>query len=104
MLESDQQVLSICKRSDVSLIVNGEVIDRKSVDLGDRSEEVVTFSTAFEAEGSYYGEIRIGGDAFEADNSYYFTVDVLPKISVLTINGRLRKTGMTMKGIGLAWR
>ena len=75
------------QEGDVSLIVNGEVIDRKSVDLGDRSEEVVTFSTAFEAEGSYYGEIRIGGDAFEADNSYYFTVDVLPKISVLTING-----------------
>ena len=75
------------QEGDVSLIVNGEVIDRKSVDLGDRSEEVVTFSTAFETEGSYYGEIRIGGDAFEADNSYYFTVDVLPKISVLTING-----------------
>ena len=75
------------QEGDVSLIVNGEVLDRKSVDLGDRSEEVVTFSTAFETEGSYYGEIRIGGDAFEADNSYYFTVDVLPKISVLTING-----------------
>ena len=75
------------QEGDVSLIVNGEVIDRKSVDLGDRSEEVVTFSTTFETEGSYYGEIRIGGDAFEADNSYYFTVDVLPKISVLTING-----------------
>ena len=75
------------QEGDVSLIVNGEVFDRKSVDLGDRSEEVVTFSTAFETEGSYYGEIRVGGDAFEADNSYYFTVDVLPKISVLTING-----------------
>ena len=75
------------QEGDVSLIVNGEVIDRKSVDLGDRSEEVVTFSTTFETEGSYYGEIRVGGDAFEADNSYYFTVDVLPKISVLTING-----------------
>ena len=75
------------QEGDVSLIVNGEVIDRKSVDLGDRSEEVVIFSTTFETEGSYYGEIRVGGDAFEADNSYYFTVDVLPKISVLTING-----------------
>ena len=75
------------QEGDVSLIVNGEVFDRKSVDLGDRSEEVVTFSTAFETEGSYYGEIRVDGDAFEADNSYYFTVDVLPKISVLTING-----------------
>ena len=75
------------QEGDVSLIVNGEVLDRKSVDLGDRSEEVVTFSTAFETEGSYYGEIRVSGDAFEADNSYYFTVDVLPKISVLTING-----------------
>ena len=71
----------------VSLIVNGEVVDRKPVNLGDRSEEVITFSAAFENEGSYYGEIRVDGDAFEADNSYFFTVDVLPKISVLTING-----------------
>ena len=92
---SEQQILArvrstgsvYLQQGDVSLLVNGEFVDRKLVDLGDRSEEVITFSTTFETEGSYIGEVRVGGDAFEADNSYYFTVDVLPKINVLTING-----------------
>ena len=75
------------QQGEVSLIINGELIDRATVDLGDRSEEVITFTTSFEGEGSYIGEVRVTGDAFEADNSYFFTVDVLPKINVLTVNG-----------------
>ena len=92
---SEQQILArvrstgsvYLEQGDVSLLVNGQLVDRKIVDLGDRSEEVITFSTTFESEGSYIGEVRVSGDTFEADNSYYFTVDVLPKISVLTVNG-----------------
>lgn len=72
---------------DVSLILNGETVDRVSVDLSERSEEVVTFSTQFEQEGSYVGEVRVSGDEFNVDNAYYFTVDVLPKIRVLLVNG-----------------
>ena len=75
------------QQGEVSLIINGQLIDRATVDLGDRSEEVITFTTSFEGEGSYIGEVRVTGDAFEADNSYFFTVDVLPKINVLTVNG-----------------
>ncbi len=74
-------------QGDVSLIINGEVIDRQAVDLADKSEEVINFSANFAAAGSYVGEIRVAGDTFSADNSYYFTVDVLPKINVLVING-----------------
>ena len=75
------------QQGEVSLIINDQLIDRATVDLGDRSEEVVTFTTSFVGEGAYTGEVRVTGDAFEADNSYFFTVDVLPKINVLTING-----------------
>ncbi len=71
----------------VSLLLNGQVVDRVDVDLGERSEEVVTFEADFSAEGSYVGEVRVTGDEFTADNSFYFTVDVLPKIRVLLVNG-----------------
>lgn len=72
---------------EVSLLINGREVDRQPVDLGERSEEVVTFSSEFEAEGSYVGEVRVRGDEFALDNSYYFTVDVLPRIRVLLVNG-----------------
>ncbi|MDG2421145.1 MAG: BatA domain-containing protein [Gammaproteobacteria bacterium] len=78
---------SYLNQGEVSLIIDGQMVDRLSVDLGERSEEVITFSTTFEAEGSYVGEVRVSGDNFIADNSYFFTVEVLPKIQVLTVNG-----------------
>jgi hypothetical protein len=55
--------------------------------LGERSEEVITFTTVFESEGTHVGEVRVTGDNFEIDNSYFFTVEVLPKIRVLVVNG-----------------
>ena len=72
---------------EVSLSLNGQMVDRRPVDLTDRSEQVVTFAVDFEAEGDYVGEIRVAGDDFADDNAYYFTVDVLPKINVLLVNG-----------------
>ena len=72
---------------EVSLSLNGQMVDRRPVDLTDRSEQVVTFAVDFEAEGDYVGEIRIAGDDFADDNAHYFTVDVLPKINVLLVNG-----------------
>lgn len=74
-------------RGEVSLLLNGEVVDRVSVDLSERSEEVVTFSARFADQGSYVGEVQVSGDQFAIDNSYYFTVDVLPRIRVLLVNG-----------------
>ena len=78
---------SYLAQGEVSLVVDGQMVDRAPVDLGDRSEEVITFSTAFESEGAHTGEVRLTGDDFEDDNSYFFTVEVLPKIRVLTVNG-----------------
>ena len=75
------------ENGEVSLSLNGQMVDRRPVDLTDRSEQVVTFAVDFEAEGDYVGEIRVAGDDFADDNAYYFTVDVLPKINVLLVNG-----------------
>ena len=75
------------ENGEVSLSLNGQMLDLRPVDLTDRSEQVVTFAVDFEAEGDYVGEIRVAGDDFADDNAYYFTVDVLPKINVLLVNG-----------------
>ncbi len=78
---------SYVAQGEVSLLVDGQMVDRTLVDLDDRSEEVITFSTAFGSEGAHTGEVRVTGDNFEDDNSHFFTVEVLPKIKVLTVNG-----------------
>jgi len=74
-------------QGDVSLYVDGSLIERVPVDLADRSEQVVTFTADFDAQGTHTGEVRVTGDNFIVDNSYFFTVDVLPKIRVLLVNG-----------------
>lgn len=78
---------SYLNTGDVSLSINGQVVDRQTVDLTDQSEAVVEFSANFEGQGSYAGEVRVSGDNFDADNVHYFTVDVMPKIKVLLVNG-----------------
>ena len=94
---------SYLAQGEVSLIVDGQMVDRSQVDLGDRSEEVITFSTAFESEGAHIGEVRVTGDDFDDDNSYFFTVEVLPKIKVLTVNGEASDNWLMMKAIGSVW-
>ena len=91
-------------RGEVMFSINGEPMDRISVDLGERSEEVVAFDGKFDSEGSYAGEIRVSGDGFEADNRYFFTVDVLPKIDVLAVNGEASENWFDDEGhwFGLA--
>jgi hypothetical protein len=91
----EQQVLARVRSSgtvyleqgDLSLFINDELIERQAIDLSDRSEQVISFNSSFEDQGSYIGELRLNGDNFSVDNSYFFTVDVLPKIRVLLVNG-----------------
>lgn len=93
--ELEQQILARIRstgtlfreRADVSLLVNGEVVDSQSVALDDRSERVVTFTARFPEQGSHIGRIQLSGDDFPVDNSRYFTVDVLPGIRILLVNG-----------------
>lgn len=75
------------EQGEVTLTIDGEIVERKPVDLSDRSEEVVSFTTSFATQGTHRGEVRVNGDNFSVDNAFYFTVDVLPKIRVLVVNG-----------------
>ncbi len=74
-------------RADVSLLINDQLIDRQSVALDDRSERVVSFAASFPEQGSHIGRIELSGDSFPADNAWHFTVDVLPGIRILLVNG-----------------
>jgi len=60
---------------------------RREISLKDQSETVVNLPIAFEAEGSHLGKISVADTNFTPDNDFYFSVDVLPKIRVLMVNG-----------------
>ena len=75
------------ERAEVALLINDEVVDRQAIVLDDRSERVVTFSAGFPEAGSHTGRIELAGDDFTADNAWHFTVDVLPGIRILLVNG-----------------
>ena len=93
--ELEQQILARVRstgslfreRADLSLFIDGQVVDSQSVELDDRSERVVTFAARFPEQGSHIGRIELAGDDLPADNAWYFTVDVLPGIRILLVNG-----------------
>ncbi len=74
-------------QAEVSLTIDGSMVDRQQVDLADASETVVTLTGDFEATGTRRGRVTVSGDNFPVDNNYYFTVDVARKIRVLLVNG-----------------
>jgi len=73
--------------ADVTLYINGEPVATDTVTLDRTSEAVVNLPVSFEEGGRYAGELRLSGDDFGADNTHYFTVNVLPRIRVLVVNG-----------------
>ena len=74
-------------QGEVTLGIDGNLVDRGPVDLADQSEQVVDLTAVFDTEGTHVGEVTLNGDSFAVDNKFYFTVDVLPKIRVLVVNG-----------------
>ena len=74
-------------QGEVTLGIDGNLVDRVPVDLADQSEQVVDLTAVFDTEGAHVGEVTLNGDSFAVDNKFYFTVDVLPKIRVLVVNG-----------------
>ncbi len=74
----------------ITLTIDGEEHDSQQVDLSTRSEAVVKFDTEFTS-GAHNGRISVVDDSFPADNHFYFTIDVLPKIKVLLVNGESSK-------------
>lgn len=74
-------------QAEVSLMVDGNAIDRQRVDLSTASETVAAMSALFDSAGAHVGQVTVSGDNFSADNTFYFSVDVAAKIRVLMVNG-----------------
>lgn len=77
--------------AEIAVSIDGEEQVRKVIDLQDQSETVVAVPVSFVEEGSHIGKVSVVDDDFELDNDFYFTVDVLPKIPVLVVNGEASK-------------
>lgn len=75
------------ENTNLILNIDGKPVAQQSVSLAGQSERVVSLPLKLEAAGSHSGSIKIEGDRFTADDEFYFTIDVLPKIDVLVING-----------------
>lgn len=73
--------------AEVSVNIGGEEQFRDLVDLREQSEAVIRVPVSFAGEGSHVGRVEVADENFDADNAFYFTVDVLPKIPVLVVNG-----------------
>ncbi|MCB1670105.1 MAG: BatA domain-containing protein [Pseudomonadales bacterium] len=73
--------------AEVTLAIDGTVVDRQRVDLSEASEAVASLTGDFEFTGIRRGRVTVNGDNFRADNDFYFTVDVARKIRVLLVNG-----------------
>lgn len=71
----------------LQLFIDGQAQERARVSLVDVSEQVVRLPVSFDSLGAHRGEIRVGSDDFDQDNSYFFTLNVIPKVRVLVVNG-----------------
>lgn len=93
--ESDAQILARVRSTgsvfqdsgELALWLNGVQVAIAPVSLAGRSEGVVSLPVTLEASGVYAGELRLAEDDFEEDNHWYFTMEVLPRMEVLVVNG-----------------
>lgn len=74
-------------KAEVAVDIDGVEQWRNTVKLRDQSEAVVEVPVTFSGEGSHVGKVSVVDEQFNADNDYYFTVDLLPRIPVLVVNG-----------------
>ena len=75
------------ERGEVSLLLNDEVQERANFDLGERSEAVLDLPLSLDDSGAYTGELVLAGDSFDLDNHWYFSLNVVPTMRVLVVNG-----------------
>lgn len=75
------------ERGEISFLVNGEHQQRQSFEFGDRSEAVLNLPLILDGSGAYTGELVLAGDGFDVDNHWYFTLDVMPTMRILVVNG-----------------
>ncbi len=74
-------------QSELSVFIDEEKIATLPVDLEDKSEQIISVPVTFSKMGTHVGKVTLDDGDFETDNSAYFTVDVLPQLNVLVING-----------------
>jgi hypothetical protein len=74
-------------RGSLTLRLNGETLDQQPVVLQDSAEQVVSLSLTLDGSGQYQGELILSGDSFDLDNRWHFSLDVMPRMQVLVVNG-----------------
>src|SRR5690606_21369530 len=75
------------QQADLRVSIDDQEQFRERVNLADQSEKIVRVPVSFSGEGSHVGRVSLSDPDFPQDNNFYFTVDVLPRIPVLLING-----------------
>ncbi|MGI1679908.1 MAG: BatA and WFA domain-containing protein [Cellvibrionaceae bacterium] len=83
-------------QSSLTVTIDDEEVATVPVDLTEKSEQIVTVPVTFSSMGTHIGKITLDKDEkdeddFENDNSAFFTVDVLPQLNVLVLNGEASK-------------
>jgi hypothetical protein len=76
------------RRQPVELLVDGQRIEQKQVNVGPRAAASVAFSYRFDAAGDHAVEVRAAGDALDVDNHRFLAVPVRQTIRALCIDGR----------------
>src|SRR5690554_4683602 len=77
----------LLESGELTLLINDTPVTTEAVTLGDRSEAVVSLPVALDGSGRYSGELVLSDDDFPDDNHWYFTLDILPRMQVLVVNG-----------------
>ena len=71
----------------IKLKINDRTVATRTVDLTDKSEAVVEFQTTFAQRGLYQGVVEVADATYLPDNLSFFTVNVLPPVKILCVNG-----------------
>ncbi len=71
----------------VTLLVDGEIQDRRAVDLPAGQRETVTFSHAFSSAGHHVAEVQLEDDALPIDNHRWLALEAKEQLDVLLVDG-----------------
>lgn len=74
-------------RGTLTLRLNGQTVDQQPVVLQDSAEQVISLPLTLDGSGQYQGELILAGDSFDLDNRWHFSLDVMPRMQVLVVNG-----------------
>jgi hypothetical protein len=84
MLDRGGIQMQLQPASDSAITINSP---EQALLFPERSERVVDLPVTIDSTGSYRGHLQLSGDDFDLDNHWYFTLDVLPRMRVLVVNG-----------------